>query len=263
MLIGHSSCLSAHCSPSASHVSCSPHRQRLLSAFGEFFVSLPPRTKSNLLCVKYICTLTLRLLSVSDVNWRLAAVEPDVFRQVCRWLRSLPELLCQWEGEFPELSANILRVLVELVKRSPSESPGASSAERKESLNSRKGSGKGAIGADSGAKVVNASKTTTSGTAAAATVASPATGTPSTGAWLLDPSEVSQVIPPTLLREFFSGRGFLSLPVAAQTDAVSLLYHIPSISVEVISALAAVCSQPAALHNDVRSFIMEVSRIRV
>lgn len=241
---------------------CSPRRQRLLSAFGEFFVSLPPRTKSNLLCVKYICTLTLRLLSVSDADWRLAAVEPDVFRQVCRWLRSLPELLCQWEGEFPELSANILRVLVELAKRAPSESPGTSSAERKESLNSRKGSGKGAVGADPGAKAVNASKTATSGTAAA-TAAPPATGTPSTGVWLLDPTEVSQVIPPTLLREFFSGRGFLSLPIAAQTDAVSLLYHIPSISVEVISALAAVCSQPAALHNDVRSFIMEVSRIQM
>lgn len=203
----------------------------------------------------------LRLLSISDADWRLAAVELDVFRQVCRWLHSLPELLCQWEGEFPELSANILRVLVELAKRSPSQPPGAS-AERKESLNSRKGSGKGAVGADPGAKAVSTSKTATSGTAAA-TVASSAIGTPATGVWLLDPSEVSQVIPPTLLRDFFSGRGFLSLPVAAQTDAVSLLYHIPSISVEVISTLAAVCSQPAALHNDVRSFIMEVSRIQM
>ncbi|CAM9843064.1 unnamed protein product [Scytosiphon promiscuus] len=45
-------------------------------------------------------------------------------------------------------------------------------------------------------------------------------------------------------------------------DAVSLLYHLPSLPVGVVSELAATCSDPAVLDRDVRSFVLEVMHHR-
>lgn len=71
-------------------------------------------------------------------------------------------------------------------------------------------------------------------------------------------SELLRSIEPALLVEFFGGQGFLSLPAAAQMDAISLLYHLPSMPASVVSELAVACSEPAALDRDVRSFVLEV-----
>ncbi|CAN0510566.1 unnamed protein product, partial [Ectocarpus sp. 8 AP-2014] len=108
--------------------------------------------------------------------------DPETPPEVCRWLRSLPELLCRWGGEFPRDSEAVLGVLVELLRS----------------------------------------------------------------------------IEPALLVEFFGDQGFLLLPAAAQRNAISFLYHLPSIPVKVVCELAAACSEPTALNKDVRSFVLEV-----
>lgn len=250
---------------------CDPHgaflyhrtRQRLLGAFGDFFESLPPRAKSNIACVKFICALTLKLLSGSDAIRRQAHLGADVAREIYRWLRGFPELLCQWEGQFPDVSAHVLRVLVEVMKRT-SPSPVWGSPERPGAVSSRKGQGKaaGGTGAGAGAKGgISPSSTVV----APASTAVPGRGSIGGGAGpcAVESSELSLSIEPGLLEELFSGRAFLSLPMSAQTNAVSLLYHLPSLSVKVMTALAAVCSRPGVIHNDVRSFILEVSFSRV
>ena len=71
-------------------------------------------------------------------------------------------------------------------------------------------------------------------------------------------SALLRSIEPALLVEFFGGQAFLSLPAAAQMDAISLLYHLPSMPANVMSELAAACSEPAALDRDVGSFELEV-----
>lgn len=71
-------------------------------------------------------------------------------------------------------------------------------------------------------------------------------------------SELLHSIEPALLVEFFGGQGFLSLPAASQMDAISLLYHLPSVPAGVLSELAAACSESVALDRDVRSFVLEV-----
>lgn len=206
-----------------------PYRQRLLSAFGDFFAALSPDADAKLLCVKFICKLTMALLSGSA-----STADAEAVREVRRWLQSFPELLCQWGGNFPETSATMLQVLVEVAKRSPAP-PSA-------------------------------------GVPAAATGAGPADGKSNSGratvrmgagaeawAWAVESTELLRSMRPGLLGNFFSERGFLSLPVSAQTDAVSLLYHLPSLPACVISALATACSDPTAVDGDVRSFVLEVS----
>lgn len=194
------------------------------------------------MCVKFVCSLTSTLLPGSTPRGggggrTTVGDDPDAAREVCRWLQSLPELLCRWEGELPQCSAAALGALLGVAKHAPSlplSAPGTSGSTR--------GDGK--------AKGKTA--------AAAAVAVSGGTGGAG-GAWATASSELVRSISPALLGEFFSGRGFLALPPSAQLDAVSLLFHLPSVPACVVSALAAACSEPEALRGDVRSFVLEVS----
>lgn len=202
------------------------HRQKLLSVFGDFFSALHPDADAKLLCVKFICKLTMGLLSGST-----STADAEAAREVRRWLQSFLQLLCKWGGNFPEASAAVLRVLVEVAKRSPVPPSASTSA-------AATGAGP-ADGKSNGRTIVE-------------------TGV-GTEAWATESLELLRSMRPALLRSFFSEQGFLSLPVSAQTDAVSLLYHLPSLSACVVSALATACSDPTAVDSDVRSFVLEVS----
>lgn len=218
------------------------YRQRLLAAFGDFFESLLPRDEAKVMCVKFVCSLTSTILPGSTPlggggGRTTVGDDPDAAREVCRWLQLLPELLCRWEGELPESSAAALGALLGVAKHAPSmpqSAPGTSDSTRGD------GRAKGK-------------------TAAAAVVAVSGGTGGAGGAWASASSELIGSISPALLGEFFSGRGFLALPPSAQLDAVSLLFHLPSVPACVVSALAAACSDPEALRGDVRSFVLEVS----
>lgn len=217
-------------------------RQRLLSAFGDFFESLPPRSEAKLLCSRFVCSLATTLL-VESASRGGGGVGSDndheAAREICRWLQPLPDLLCRWDGEYPDNSVAALRTLVEVAKHASAAPPSSTATG---TLSSFSGSGQA------------------KGKAALITVAA-APGVEQGGAWATVSSELVRSIEPKLLREFFSGRGFLVLPPSAQLDAISLVYHLPSVPVCVVSALAAVCSDPAALSGNVRSFALEVSRL--
>lgn len=211
-------------------------RQQLLSAFGDFLESLPSKAESKLLCVKAVCNLTGTLLSGSATRGQTAMSDPEAAREVRRWLQLLPELLCQWGGEFPESSAAALRALVEVAKLAPS--PAAAVA--------------GTPGASRGGGQARGKTAIAAGEAAAGG------GGGGGGARAMESSELLRSIKPELLGEFLSGRGFPTLQAEAQMDAISLLYHLPSIPACVVTALAAACSEPNTLHGDVRSFALEV-----
>lgn len=232
-------------------------RQRLLSAFGDFFSSLPPRAEANLTCVNFICTLTTSLLGSNGGGGdQRAATDAAAALEVRRWLKSLPELLCRWEGAFPDTAAVVLHVLVEVAKCAPGPPSACSSgaATGGKPPDGQVRGNKTAGGKRGGAKATTVvSKPVAVAGAVGAT--SPAMAA---GVWAAESSELLRSIQPTLLGEFFSGKGFLSLPAAAQTDAISLLYHLPSVPDCVMSALAAICSDPTAVHGDVRSFVLEV-----
>lgn len=203
---------------------------------------MPARSEAKLLCIKFVCRLTSTLLPGSSCGYGQAAGEddPETSREICRWLRSLPELLCRWGGEFPQNSAAALGALVEVAKHAlpPQQAlatPGASGG----GASHGKGKAKG--------------KTASAGGALAARGAAGRGGS-----WAVASSALLRSIEPALLVEFFGGQAFLSLPAAAQMDAISLLYHLPSMPANVMSELAAACSEPAALDRDVRSFVLEV-----
>lgn len=203
--------------------SASDRRQRLLAAFGDFFESLPPRSEAKLLCARFVCSVTKTLLSISAATPRQgAASDPEVAREVRRWLQSLPELLCVWGAEFPASSTVSIRALVEIAKRAPAPYPTLPSGDGK-------------------AKVKPSGVMTTGET------------------WALESLALLHSMKPAVLGEFFSGRGFPCLHASAQMDAVSLLYHLPSVPACVLSALATVCSEPDMLRDDVRSYVLEVS----
>lgn len=263
-------------------------RQRLLSSFGDFFVSLSPRVEANFLCVNFICNLTLKFLSGSTVGGRRTDVESETACEICRWLQVLPQLLCQWGGDFPENSAYVLQVLVEVAKRAPAPpsvctsdrtggvsssnkgpvktvggvaAGGVSPSNRKGVIDSGgKGPGKYVTGSGAGAKSA-ISGTVSTPSAATAAARLPGSREGAIGGWAVESLELLNSIRPAVLREFFSEGAFLALPIEAQMDAISLLYHVPSISNGVLSALAAACSRLTAIHSDIRSFILEV-RIR-
>lgn len=194
------------------------------------------------MCVRFVCSLTSTLLRGATPRGggggqTTVGDDPDAAREVCRWLQSLPELLCHWEGELPESSAAVLGALLGVAKHAPSLPPSAPGTS---------GSARG----DGRAK----------GKTAAAAVVAVSGGTGGAGgAWATASAELVLSISPALLGEFFSGRGFLALPPSAQLDAVSLLFHLPSVPTCVVSALAAACSEPDLLRGDVRSFVLEVS----
>lgn len=222
-------------------------RRRLLSAFGDFLESLPACSEAKLLCMRFVCRLTTTLLSGSA-----GGDDSETSTEVCRWLRSLPELLCLWGGEFPRNSAAALGALVELAKHAlPPQQPlatdggggGVSHGEGKEG----KSKGKTGTSAEGGRRAGERRGGAAGGRG---------------GAWSVASSELLRSIEPTRLVEFFGGQGFLSLPVASQMDAISLLYHLPSLPAGVVSELAATCSDPAALDRDVRSFGLEVRVLR-
>lgn len=226
-------------------------RQSLLSAFGTFFKSLPPRAEAKLLCVTFICSLSGTLLSGSpgrDVR-RGGIEDAQSAREVRGWIQTFPELLCRWEGEFPTSSAAALRALGSIAKHTPS-SPLPLSCTTKSCVTALSNDGK----ANKGKAVASASAL--------------ANGTSDTGgrggageAWAKESAHLLRSIKPELLGDFFAGRGFPSLPKTVQMDAVSLLYHLPCVSPPVLAALAGACSDPAALHGDVRSFVLEVRSI--
>lgn len=197
------------------------------------------------MCVKFVCSLTSTLLPGSTPRGggqTAVGDDPDAAREVCRWLQSLPELLCLWEGELPESSAAALGALLGVAKHAPSlplPAPGTSGSTRGD------GRAKGKTAAAAAAVVAVSGGTGGGGGAG--------------GAWATASSELVRSISPALLGEFFSGGGFLALPPSAQLDAVSLLFHLPSVPACVVSALAAACSEPEALRGDVRSFVLEVS----
>eukprot|EP00752_Nemacystus_decipiens_P011089 g9853.t1 len=214
--------------------------RRLLSAFGDFLESLPARSEAKLLCIRFVCRLTGTLLPGSGSGSAVGEDDPETSREVCRWLRSLPELLCRWGGEFPQNSAAALEALVEVAKHAlpPQQAPATPGA---------------SVGGASPVKGKEKGKTASAGGALAA-------GGPSGrgGSWAVASSELLRSIEPALLAEFFGGQAFLSLPAAAQMDAISLLYHLPSMPATVLSELAVACSEPIALDRDVRSFVLEV-----
>ena len=228
----------------ARNKSCILRRQRLLSAFGDFLESLPARSEAKLLCIGFVCRLTATLLPGSSGRGQAAGEDdPETPREMCRWLRALPELLCRWGGDFPQNSAAALAALVEVAKHAlppqqPVATPGASAG-----------------GASSHEKGKVKGKTASAGGAALAAVGGPIGRG---GPWAVASSELLRSIEPALLVEFFGGQGFLSLPSASQMDAISLLYHLPSMPASVVAELASACSEPAALDRDVRSFLLEV-----
>lgn len=216
-------------------------RQRLLSAFGDFLESLPARSEAKLLCIRCVCRLTSTLLSGSGRGEAVGEDDPETSREVCRWLRSFPELLCRWGGDFPQNSAAAVGALVEVAKYAvpPQQALATLGGSVGDGSSHGKGKAKG--------------KTASAGGALAA-------GWPTGrgGSWAVASSELLRSIEPALLVEFFGGQGFLSLPAAVQMNAISLLYHLPSMPTSVVSELAAACSEPAALDRDVRSFVLEV-----
>ncbi|CAM9643721.1 unnamed protein product [Ectocarpus fasciculatus] len=217
-------------------------RQRLLSAFGDFLESLPAHCEAKLLCIRFVCRLATTLLR-GAANDEAVGDDAETPPEVCRWLRSLPELLCRWGGEFPRDSDAVLGVLVEVAKHAlPPQQPLAATGTNVGGNPNGKGKAKG--------------KTTSTGGALAA--GSGGRG----GAWAVASSELLRSIEPALLVEFFGDQGFLLLPAAAQRNAVSFLYHLPSIPGKVVCELAAACSEPAALDKDVRSFVLEVMHHR-
>lgn len=210
-----------------------------MSAFGDFLESLPARSEAKLLCITFVCRLTSTLLPGSSSGQALGD-DPETSREVCRWLWSLPELLCRWGGDFPQNSAAALGALVEVAKHAlpPQQAlatPGATAG----GASHGKGKAKGKTAFEGGALAAE-------GIAARG------------GSWAVAASELLHSIEPALLVEFFGGQGFLSLSAAAQMDAISLLYHLPSMPASVVSELAAACSEPVALDRDVRSFVLEV-----
>lgn len=214
------------------------HRQRLLSAFGDFLESLPAHCEAKLLCIRFVCRLATTLLR-GAANDEAVGDDAETPPEVCRWLRSLPELLCRWGGEFPRDSDAVLGVLVEVAKHAlPPQQPLATTGTNVCGNPNGKGKAKG--------------KTTSTGGALVA--GSGGRG----GAWAVASSELLRSIEPALLVEFFGDQGFLLLPAAAQRNAVSFLYHLPSIPGKVVCELAAACSEPAALDKNVRSFVLEV-----
>lgn len=216
---------------------CLAHvRQRLLAAFGDFFESLPPRAEAKLLCARFVCDLTGTLMSSTTRGGRRTVTDLEAAREVRRWLQSLPELLCCWNGEFPENSTAVLQALVGLAKYAPAPPTPPAIVEKTDASPGKSIDGK-----------------------ARGKTATPAPTGEGGGTWSTVSSEFLRSIEPAQLGEFFSGRSFLSLPASAQTDAVSLLFHLPSVPVCVVSALASACSEPAALSNTVRSFVLEVS----
>lgn len=222
-------------------------RQRLLSAFGDFLESLPARSEAKLLCIRFVCRLASTLLPGPSCG-QAVGDDPETSREVCRWLRSLPELLCRWGGDFPQKSAAALRALVEVAKhalppRQALATPGASASG---GASHGKGKAKG--------KTASAGRGGGGGGALAAGGGTAGRG----GAWAVASSELLRSIEPALLVEFFGGPGFLSLPATAQMDAISLLYHLPSVAASVVAELAAACSEPMALDRGVRSFVLEV-----
>lgn len=230
-------------------------RRRLLSAFGDFLESLPARSEAKLLCVRFVCRLTSALLSDSTTGGgggQAGGEDVETPREVCRWLRALPELLCRWGGEFPENSAAALGTLVEVAKHAlppPQQQQQAlAAAETGAAKSGGKSSGKGKA----------KGKTATAGGALAAGAGGGGGAGGRGGPWAAAASELLRSIEPALLVEFFGGPGFLSLPAPAQMDAISLLYHLPSVPATVMSELATACSEPAALERDMRTFVLEV-----
>eukprot|EP00903_Cladosiphon_okamuranus_P007123 g6921.t1 len=220
-------------------------RQRLLSAFGNFLQSLPARSEAKLLCIRYVCRLTSTLLPGSGRGQTVGEDDPVTSREVCRWLRSLPELLCRWGGDFPQNSAAALGALVEVAKHALSPHQALATP--------------GASAGDGSSHVQEKAKGKTASTGGALAGGGP---TGRGDSWAVASSELLCSIEPALLVEFFGGQGFLSLPAAAQMNAISLLYHLPSMPASVVSELAAACSEPAALDRDVRSFVLEVMHHR-
>ncbi|CAM9535959.1 unnamed protein product [Ectocarpus sp. 4 AP-2014] len=215
-------------------------RQRLLSAFGDFVESLPAHCEAKLLCIRFVCCLATTLLR-GAANGEAVGDDPETPPEVCRWLRSLPELMCRWGGEFPRDSEAVLGVLVEVAKHAlPPQQPLATRGTN--------------VGGNPNGKGKSRGKTTSAGGAAGSGCRG--------GAWAVASSELLRSIEPALLVEFFGDQGFLLLPAAAQRNAISFLYHLPSIPGKVVCGLAAACSEPTALDKDVRSFVLEVMHHR-
>lgn len=192
-----------------------------------------------------MCRLTSTLLSGST-GGGTDSDDSGTSREVCRWLRSLPELLCLWGAEFPENSAEAVGALVEVAKH-------ALPPQQQQPLAAATGTAN--VGGAFHGKGAAKGKTGTAGKALVAV----ATGVGGRGgSWAAAASELLHSIEPGFLVEFFRRQGFLSLPVAAQMDAISLLYHLPSVPANVVSELAAACSEPATLDRNVRSFVLEV-----
>ncbi|CAN0061470.1 unnamed protein product, partial [Choristocarpus tenellus] len=244
------------------------HRQCLLSAFGDFCMSLAPSGDPRQMCVGFICKLSREMLTASGSSGAWAgkigggSSDPEAIKEVCRWLKTLPGLLLTWGGRFPALSVEVIRVLLEVAKRAPTRADAEGSVGFGEGQgNSEHSKADSCLGKEgSEARTGNVLTGGIQGSGSEAGVDG-AGGSSMREVWV---SEAAGVLISTqqVVAEIFEKGMFLTLPPAGQLDLVSLVYHLPSIPRTVIIGLGAACTEPLALRDDIRNYILEVMHHR-